>query len=401
MRDNWLSNAPLDDWWGVRTDDNGRVIQLGILLNNLRGTIPPEIGNLTKLEVLSLGNNHLSGVIPQELGRLTNLRTVYLGYPRSPIDSTIYNQFTGCVPDELRYLRHDDFYKQGLSFCGTPAISNEDRDALVALYQTTGGPDWRNSENWLSRTKSLGEWYGVTTDLNGRVIKLDLESNRLNGEIPPELGSLSSLRVLNLKFHKLIGNIPSELSNLSNLEYLNLTGDIFGEFGFTGKIPPELGGLSNLKELHLPYNRLTGEVPSELGNLSALEDLDLSDNELIGEIPPELGNLTALEDLDLSQNNLIGEIPKELGNLSNLRLLILRFNRLSGEIPASLGNIANLEVLNIELNRLTGQVPHVLGELPKLRYLQFSNGNRFTGCIPKKLLDVEAHDLAELRLPSC
>ena len=205
---NWLSDAPLEDWWGVNTDDNGRVIQLGPSWNNLRGEIPPELGNLTKLEVLSLGQNHLSGAIPQELGNLPNLILVHFGYPTSFVDSRIYNQFTGCVPDELRYLRHDDFDRQGLSFCGTPTMSNEDRDALVALYQATGGPDWRNSKNWLSRTKSLGEWYGVTTDLNGRVIKSDLKSNRLSGEISPELGSLSSLRVLNLQFHKLIGNIP-------------------------------------------------------------------------------------------------------------------------------------------------------------------------------------------------
>ena len=47
---------------------------LGLNDNHLQGTIPPELGNLTKLSSLNLANNRLSGSIPTELGRLNALR---------------------------------------------------------------------------------------------------------------------------------------------------------------------------------------------------------------------------------------------------------------------------------------------------------------------------------------
>ena len=79
----------------------------------------------------------------------------------------------------------------------TPTVTpaNVDREALIALYEATGGPNWNNNENWLSPVK-IGEWYGVTTDANGRVIALNLGGNNLIGELPSELGSLATLEEL-------------------------------------------------------------------------------------------------------------------------------------------------------------------------------------------------------------
>ena len=68
---------------------------------------------------------------------------------------------------------------------------------LVALYEATNGPNWTNRANWLS-DEPLWKWHGVTIDGAGRVRSLDLSVNRLSGEIPPELGSLTYLKVLRL-----------------------------------------------------------------------------------------------------------------------------------------------------------------------------------------------------------
>jgi hypothetical protein len=121
---------------------------------------------------------------------------------------------------------------------------------LVTVYNALDGPNWEDSGNWLSDTP-LGEWSGVTTDDNGRVIWLQIggsgSGQELNGEIPLELIGLGALEILGLSggFHgvDLRGEIPPELgnlSNLSNLRDLSIEGN-----GLTGEIPPELGNLSN------------------------------------------------------------------------------------------------------------------------------------------------------------
>ena len=52
--DNWLSDAPLGEWGGVSTNDDGRVTRLHLLGNDLSGEIPAELGSLSNLEALSL-----------------------------------------------------------------------------------------------------------------------------------------------------------------------------------------------------------------------------------------------------------------------------------------------------------------------------------------------------------
>lgn len=142
-----------------------------------------------------------------------------------------------------------------------------DREALVALYNMTDGANWRTHTNWLSGAP-IGDWYGVKTDDGGRVEELNLWLNKLDGQIPPELGNLARLERLNLLLNRLNGEIPAELGMLSNLKELILTGN-----QLTGEIPSGLGGLMNLEKLHLSLgNQFTGCIPSNLQNV-AVNDL--------------------------------------------------------------------------------------------------------------------------------
>ena len=70
---NWVTAAPLHEWFGVRTDDGGRVTALLLDDNGLTGPIPPASGDLARLETLSLSQNALTGPVPAELGSLANL----------------------------------------------------------------------------------------------------------------------------------------------------------------------------------------------------------------------------------------------------------------------------------------------------------------------------------------
>ena len=87
---------PLGTWYGVETE-NGRVTKLDLCGpggNNLRGTIPPELGNLTHARELRLSNNYLTGTIPSTLGNMTALVILRLSG----------NALSGPVPSELDNL---------------------------------------------------------------------------------------------------------------------------------------------------------------------------------------------------------------------------------------------------------------------------------------------------------
>ena len=225
----------------------------------------------------------------------------------------------------------------------TSVFAHPDSVALVALYNSTNGPNWQDKTNWLSG-RPIGEWKGVLTNSLGRVYDLTLAWNRLSGTIPAELGNLAFLSSLYLYNNHLSGQIPSEIGDLSNLIYVELNYN-----RLSGQIPSELGNLTKLERLYLHRNQLSGQIPSELGNLTNLTRLLLSNNQLTGTIPAELGNLTNLTHLALSNNQLTGTIPAELGNLTNLTSLWLSDNQLTGCVPAGLRDVANndLEVLNL------------------------------------------------------
>ena len=204
---------------------------------------------------------------------------------------------------------------------------NPERAALAALYEATGGPNWTNNENWLTDAP-LGAWHGVTVGADGRVESLDLSGsstarfpgNFLRGPIPPELGNLASLEVLDLGGNGLDGPIPPELGDLARLEHLDLNSN-----GLTSSIPPELGDLASLEVLDLGWNGLTGSIPPELGNLARLRRLDLGENDLTGPIPAELEYLRHLKVLILSNNDLTGPIPRWMA-FRGLSLLSLKGN---------------------------------------------------------------------------
>ncbi|MBL7993886.1 immunoglobulin domain-containing protein [bacterium] len=83
---NWKSANPVGLWFGV-TVSNGRAIAVNLSGNNLTGTIPSSIGNLTNLTQLQLFSNQLSGGIPANIGNLINLTS--LGLENNVLSGTV------------------------------------------------------------------------------------------------------------------------------------------------------------------------------------------------------------------------------------------------------------------------------------------------------------------------
>lgn len=365
-----------------------KLTHLGLRENQLSGAIPVELGQLTNLTALILSDNLLTGSIPTELGNLSKLQSLYIAG----------NQLSGSVPtvltqlNDLTILDLSNNNLTGLlpTFSQSVAvnvdgnsISNgsielgaEEKEALIALYNATGGDNWTNNTGWLGADGTECSWFGVICDDSG-VVEINLLDNGLVGTIPTELSQLSALENLKLGRNQLTGNIPVELGQLSNLIRLHLFTN-----QLSGPIPVELSQLSNLLELFLGGNQLSGSIPSELAQLSNLGGLVLYSNQLSGSIPTELGALSNLKVLYLYNNQLTGSIPTSLGQLSNLTQLLLHQNQLSGPIPEPLGQLSNLEQLTLQQNQLSGSIPEALTTLNELTILNLSNNN-FTGYVPE------------------
>ena len=416
---NWLTNAPVGQWYGVTTDANGWATELNLTSNQLKGEMPPELGSLTNLKVLALGGNELTGTIPTWLGSLANLEELYLwgneltGEIPSELSNLANlkvlaldgNELTGTIPTWLgSFANLEELYLWGNELTGEIPAELGSLANLVELHladnQLTGEVpvELSNLTNLKVLALDGNEWTGTIPTWLGSLANLEelyLWGNELTGEIPSELGSLANLTELRIGGNQLSGEIPPELGNLANLTELRIGGN-----QLSGEIPPELGNLANLTELRIGGNQLSGEIPPELGNLANLQGLDLYGNQLDGEIPPELGNLANLTWLYLGGNQLRGEIPPELGNLANLQGLNLDSNQLSGEIPPELGNLANLVELHLGDNQLTGEIPAELGNLANLRSL-FLGDNQLTGEIPSELgglANLEVLDLGDNQL---
>ena len=197
-QENWLTDAPLSSWQGVvTTDDDATAVRtLSLRGNNLTGSIPPEIGQLSSLDWLMLDANNLTGSIPAEIGNLPLLRDLFLAY----------NNLTGTIPPEIGNL-----------------------DSLRVLNL--------NSNNL---SGSIPPEIGRLA----RVRYLKMDNNNLTDSIPPELGGLSSVRYLTLGSNRLTGSLPSEIGRLSQLEWLQLHDN-----RLTGAFPASFTSLGSLFEV--------------------------------------------------------------------------------------------------------------------------------------------------------
>ena len=306
----------------------------------------------------------------------------------------------------------------------------------------TTDEQWEAQLQVYERSRFGGKINPSLLDLK-HLIYLDLSYNDFNDTPTPKfLGSMGSLRYLNLSNAGFGGLIPHQLGNLSNLHYLNLRYNNLhvmnlqwlSDFPLLQHLDlssanlsqvsdwlQEINKLPSLSELQLYSCHLSAFIPlmhstnfSSLTTLNLrfirfentsilfwvfglhnLVSLDISFNWFQGTILVHLQNLTSLRHLDLSFNTFNSSIPNWLYNFSHLMFLSLSGNNLQGTISSSIGNLTSTISIDLLGNELEGKVPRSLGNLYNLREIRFSENkwslkiskifDSLSGCVSNEL----------------
>lgn len=168
-----------------------------------------------------------------------------------------------------------------------PLIPSAERDALLALFQQTGGYQWTVNDGWADKWGTECDWYGITCVTNKTSVeKLILPNNSLSGYLPVTLSNLTSLNELDLHGNILQGELPGSIGKLVKLNEIDLSHN-----QFDGNLPEEWGDLEKLYHLNLAHNKLEGSIPSTFGNMLYLRTIQINSNRLCGSIPNEITGL--------------------------------------------------------------------------------------------------------------
>ncbi|XP_061352134.1 receptor-like protein EIX2 [Gastrolobium bilobum] len=303
--------------------------------------------------------------------------------------------FTSQISIILLLLLCATIFHRGMCNKNTQLRCNEnDKSALLnfkhgVIHQSNKLFSWSNEENCCG-------WKGVHCDnITGRVTRLDLKQQYLEGEINLSLLEIEFLNYLDLSLNGFttlglpsIFNqslvTPNTRANFSNLQFLDLS--------FNDDLHLDnlhwLSQLSSLKSLNLSQINLSNETNwlQSMSMHSSLLELRLSSCHLSNINPfVKFVNFTSLVTLDLSGNYFVSELPYWLFNLSSdISYIDLSFNFLQGQIPKSLLSLRNLKSLRLNNNELNGSIPNWLGQHEHLQYLGLSE-NLFQGFIPTSL----------------
>ncbi|CAL5428618.1 unnamed protein product [Camellia sinensis] len=367
----WNHSIHFCNWQGVSCSHrHQRVTLLNLSSLALVGSVSPQIGNLTFLRRIDLGNNSFHGEIPQALGKLFRLQ--YLVLLNNSFQA---NHLTGTIPLSIGNL--SNLRRLSLMY------NNLEGSIPTQLGQLYKLEVLQLSVNNLS--ESLGSIYKTTIYLEaylvvlGNLVNLQtlfLSGNMLTGSTPKSIGKLSVLEILMLDKNNISGEIPSSIRNLSRLGSIDLSTNTI-----EGSIPISLSNCTNLLQIHLDYNRLTGAIPYQIFGLYSLINLSLSQNYLIGLLPQEVGILKNLNGLYVSKNKLFGEIPETLDNCEVLEFLYIDGNLFEGTIPLTFRQLKGIQELDVSRNNLSGQIPRFFGEFRFFQYLNLSC-NMFHGEVP-------------------
>jgi hypothetical protein len=249
-----------------------------------------------------------------------------------------------------------------------------ERDALLAFkHGVTRDPEglldsWRRDGS--HSEQDCCRRVGVRcSNQTGRVHRLRLPGADMFGQISSLL-ALKHLEYLDLSYNGLegpTGRLPEFLGSLKSLKYLDLSG-----IPFTGGVPPQLGNLSKLQYLDLSYMGAANSTDlSWLTRLPSVQYLRLNRVNLstLVDWPHVMNMIPSLRVLGLSECSLARanqSLPHL--NLTNLKELDVSMNSFNHPMLTSwFWNITSLKYLYLDHTSLYGQIPDALGDMTSLQ----------------------------------
>ncbi|KAL8252253.1 hypothetical protein R6Q59_035946 [Mikania micrantha] len=263
---------------------------LDLSCNDFEGIqVPKFIGSLQNLRYLNLSNSNFSGIIPPQLGNLSKLQVLCLeNFKYDYISYGLTTMVNIHWLSSLRLLHHLD---------------------LSGVDLSKANDHWLHVINNLHSLVELHLSYCYLTETHPYVPQLNLTSlsclglsfNSFKTSVPQWLFSVTSLVSLDISwsFH---GIIPSNIHGFRNLTYLKILHVGGNDFMNSSLVLTELSG-SNLITLDISSCGISSSLLNSLHNLTNLHSLDLSRNQLTNRIPNILGNLCNLRDINLSRND--------------------------------------------------------------------------------------------------
>ncbi|CAI0629538.1 unnamed protein product [Linum tenue] len=273
--------------------------------NQLSGEIPKWIWNVSTL--LDLSSNDFSGGLPP--GFISpSMEEVYLS--RNRLGGTLYDQ------DETSRAADDiDYSSYSLAFLD-----------LSHNHFTGRIPEWiaRLRPYLAYILLNDNQFYGVVPtgfclECSGLI---NLSHNRLSGRLVRAIfdSNITSSGGPSNMIQSPVGDVEfvtkTHLYTYQGDLLLLFSGLDLSSNDFTGEIPPQIGHLDYVKVLNLSHNKFTGPIPPSIANLSQIESLDLSHNNLSGVIPYQLTKLNSLSSFSVAYNNLSGMCPPMIAQFS-------------------------------------------------------------------------------------
>ncbi|OIV90190.1 hypothetical protein TanjilG_01386 [Lupinus angustifolius] len=346
------------------------IINLKLSDNQLNGTLPYNIGQLSKLQSLSIHSNKFSGIINEShFSNLSNLRYLYVD--KNPLSFNLSSNWippfqlsvlsaSSCNlgPKFPLWLKHQ--WKLMLLQISNNGISNYFPEWF---WDLTPGLAYLN----VSHNKLSGALPKSIPSMKPRISEItwDFSFNNLSGPLPSFPPQITLLSVSNNMFSGSISSLCG--SSYQNLAYLDLSNN-----SLSGRLLDYWGQFQNLQVLNLATNNFFGRIPDSFGTLQSIETIHLNNNNFTGEFP-SLANCSNLKLMDFGDNNIEGAIPTWVGeNLHQMIILRLRSNKFQGSIPKSLCNLSHVQVLDLSNNNIIGNIPQCLDHVTALSNTTFS-----------------------------